>query len=229
MRVHTPIIIINFKTYKEGTGKNALKLAKIAEKVSKVTGVNVCVAPQHTDLATIAGDIEIPVFAQHIDSISFGAYTGHILPEAVKEAGAIGTLINHSERPLTLKNIEVAIDRAKSVGLISVICSDTPKTTASVAYLKPDIVSVEPPDLIGTGIPVSKARPGDVLETIALVRKVDASAIILCGAGITTGEDVEAALKLGANGILIASGIVKAKDQKAALLGIAEAMMQHNV
>ena len=223
-RIHTPIVIINFKTYAEGTGKNALKLAKIAEKASKMTGVNICISPQYMDLAAIASSVDIPVFAQHIDPISFGAYTGHVLPEAVKEAGAIGTLINHSERPLLLKDIELAIDRAKSVGLISAICSDTPKTAASVAYLKPSIVSVEPPDLIGTGIPVSKARPEEVLETISLVREVDASAIILCGAGITTGVDAEAALKLGANGVLVASGIVKAKDQEAALLAIAEAM-----
>lgn len=223
-RIHTPIIILNFKTYVEGTGKNALKLAKIAEKASKMTGINVCISPQYTDLAVIASNVDIPVFAQHIDPISFGAYTGHILPEAVKEAGTIGTLINHSERQILLKDVEIAVDRAKSVGLISVICSDTPKTAASVAFLKPDIVCVEPPDLIGTGISVSKARPGEVLETISLVRKVDASAIILCGAGITIGADAEAALKLGANGVLVSSGIVKAKNQETALLSIAEAM-----
>ena len=224
VNIQTPVMIVNFKTYAEGTGKNALRLAKIAEKAARSTGINICVSPQYTDLAAIANVVDIPVFAQHIDPISFGAYTGHILPEAVKEVGAVGTLINHSERPLLLKDIELALDRAKSTGLISVICSDTPKTAASVAYLKPSIVSVEPPDLIGTGIPVSKARPEEVLETISFVRNVDASAIVLCGAGITTGADAEAALKLGANGVLVASGIVKAKDQEAALLSIAEAM-----
>ena len=222
--LQTPIIIINFKTYAEGTGKNALKLAKIAEKASKITGINICISPQYMDLAAIASAVDIPVFSQHIDPISYGAYTGHILPEAVKEAGAIGTLINHSERPLLLKDIELALNRAKSVGLISVICSDTPKTAASVAYLKPSIVSVEPPDLIGTGIPVSKVRPEEVLETISLVKNVDDAAIVLCGAGITTGADAKAALKLGANGILIASGIVKAKDPEAALLEIADSI-----
>lgn len=222
--LQTPIIIINFKTYAEGIGKNALKLAKIAEKASKITGINICISPQYMDLAAIASTVDIPVFSQHIDPISFGAYTGHILPEAVKEAGAIGTLINHSERPLLLKDIELSLNRAKSVGLISVICSNTPKTAASVAYLKPSIVSVEPPDLIGTGVSVSKVRPEEVVETISLVRNVDATAIVLCGAGITNGADAKAALKLGANGVLVASGIVKARDPKSALLAIAEAM-----
>ena len=221
----TPIIIVNFKTYREGTGKNALRLAKVVEKVRIMTGINICIAPQYTDLAIIAQSVDVPVFAQHLDPITFSARTGHVLPEAVKEAGAIGTLINHSERSLPLKSIEIVVDRGKSLDLISVICCDTPKTAASVAYLKPDIVSVEPPDLIGSGISVSKARPEEVLETISLVRGVDASAIILCGAGITTGADADAALKLGANGVLIASGVVKAKDQEAALLEIAKAMM----
>ena len=222
--VRTPIIIINFKTYEEATGRNALKLAAIAEKVSEMTGVNVCVSPQYADLAATAKSVDIPVFAQHIDPISFGAHTGHVLPEAVKEAGAFGTLINHSERSLLLKDVEKAVDRARSVGLMSAVCSDTPKTAALVAYLKPNIVSIEPPDLIGTGISVSKARPEEVLETISLVKKVDASAIILCGAGITTGADAKAALKLGASGVLVASGIVKAKDQEAAIVDMVEAM-----
>jgi triosephosphate isomerase len=224
LRIPAPLIVVNFKTYAEATGRRALKLAKIGEKVRKLTWVNICVAPQYTDLAVIANSVDIPVFAQHVDPISFGAYTGHILPEAVKEAGAVGTLVNHSEQPLSLKDVETVVERAKSLNLISIICSDTPKTAASVAYLKPSIVSVEPPDLIGTGIPVSQARPGEVLETISLVRQVDAFAMILCGAGITTGADVGAALNLGANGVLISSGIVKAKNQETALIDIAKAM-----
>jgi len=223
-RICPPIVIVNFKTYKEATGKNALKLAKIAEKVTKQTGVSICIAPQYTDLTTIARSVDIPVFAQHVDPIDFGAHTGQILPEAVKAAGAVGTLINHSERPLPLKSIEVVVDRVKSLGIVSVICSDTPQMATSVAYLKPDMVSVEPPDLIGTGISVSKARPEEVLKTISLVRGVDAAAIILCGAGITTGEDAKAALKLGVNGVLVASGVVKARKQETVLLDIAKAM-----
>jgi triosephosphate isomerase len=223
--LHTPIIIINFKTYAEATGQQALALAKIAAEVRTQTRLNICIAPQATDIATIAANVDIPVFAQHVDPISSGAYTGHILPESIKEAGAIGVLINHSEKPLPLNSIEIVADRAKKLNLISVICSDTPKTAALVAYLKPDIVSVEPPDLIGTGIPVSKARPEEVLRTISCVKEVEESAVILCGAGITTGIDAKAALALGADGVLIASGIVKAKNPQRVLLEIAEAML----
>ena len=97
-----PIIIINFKTYSEATGKKAVDLSKIAEKVSTETGVNIGLAPQFVDISSIAKTVSNPVFAQHIDPITPGSSTGHILLEAVKEAGAVGSLINHSERRLKL-------------------------------------------------------------------------------------------------------------------------------
>ncbi len=184
----------------------------------------IAVAPQFVDIGRIASEVEIPVFAQHIDPITPGSHTGHILPQAVREAGAVGTIINHSERGLKLSDISATIKIARENGLTSVVCADTPEVSAAAAALKPDMIAVEPPELIGTGIPVSKARPEVVTNSIELVRKVNPTVVILCGAGITKGEDVEAALRLGTEGVLIASGVVKAKDQYAALLDLAEAM-----
>jgi len=223
-RVRTPIVLVNFKTYSEATGSNALKLAKAAEKVKKETDVSVGIAPQFVDIAPIAQAVSIPVFAQHIDPITVGSFTGHVLAESVKEAGAVGTLINHSERRLKLADIDAAITRAKEVGLVSVVCSNNSVVSAAVAVLKPNMVAVEPPELIGTGIPVSKAKPEIVLKTVDLVKRVNPKVTILCGAGITTGEDVAAALRLGTQGVLVASGIVKAKDPYRALLDFAEAI-----
>ncbi|MEM2094188.1 MAG: triose-phosphate isomerase [Candidatus Bathyarchaeia archaeon] len=219
-----PMVIVNFKTYAEGTGKNALKLAKIAENVARRSGIYIAVAPQFTDIASISAQTSVPVFSQHIDPVTYGSYTGHVLPEAVKDAGAVGTLINHSERRIPLKDIDQAVRRAKQVGLISVVCADTPANASTVAYYKPDIVAVEPPELIGTGIPVSKAKPEVVTDTVALVRRANPDVTILCGAGITKGEDVAAAIKLGTEGVLIASGIVRAKDPEAALMDIVQSM-----
>jgi triosephosphate isomerase len=215
---------VNFKTYAEATGRNALKLAKTAEKIHKETGVSVGIAPQFVDIAPIAQNVSIPVFAQHIDPVTHGSFTGHVLPESVKEAGAVGTLINHSERRLKLADIDAAITRAQQVGLVTVICSNNSAVSAAVAALKPNMVAVEPPELIGSGIPVSKAKPEVVSSTVDLVKRVNPAVIVLCGAGITTGEDVAAALKLGTEGVLVASGIVKAKDPYKALLDFAEAV-----
>ena len=222
-KLHTPLIIVNFKTYLEATGRKAVELAGNAEKVSLETNVSIGVAPQFSDLSTVAKNVDIPVFAQHIDPVKPGSHTGHVLAEAVKEAGAIGTIINHSERQLKLSEIDEIIKITREKGLVSVVCANNPAISMAVATLEPDILAIEPPELIGTGIPVSKAKPEVVTDTVKLVRKVNSKVTILCGAGISHGEDVTAALRLGTQGVLVASGIVKAKNQYTVLREFAEA------
>ena len=223
MNLQFPAIIVNFKTYLESTGKKALDLAKQAERASKETGTCIVVAPQFADLSKVAETVEIPVFAQHIDPIKPGSCTGHILSDSIKAAGAVGTLINHSERQLKLSDIDSIITLAHEHSLISCVCANNPFVSASIAALRPDIISVEPPELIGTGISVSKAKPEIVTDTIKFVRKVAPKMTILCGAGISTAEDVAIAFKLGTSGVLVASGIVKAKNPYNVLCSFAEA------
>jgi triosephosphate isomerase len=222
-KLQTPLIIVNFKTYLEATGEKAVEITKKAEKVSLETKVSIGVAPQFTDIVAVAKAVTIPVFAQHIDPIQPGSHTGHVLAEAVKETGAMGTLINHSERQLKLSDIDAIIKITRKKSLVSVVCANNPDISAAVASLKPDIIAIEPPELIGTGIPVSKAKPEVITDTIRLVREINEKVVILCGAGISCGEDVKAALRLGAEGVLVASGIVKAKDPYRILHEFAEA------
>jgi triosephosphate isomerase (TIM) len=224
LNLQDPMIIVNFKTYLESTGKRAVELAKHAEKAAKETGANIVVAPQLVDIAKVAEAVDIPVFAQHIDPIKPGSSTGHVLIEAVKEAGAVGTLINHSEHQLRLIDIDVIIALAKEKGLISCVCANNPLVSAAVAAMHPNITSVEPPELIGSGISVSKSKPEVVTDTVKLVQRIDPKMTILCGAGISTAEDVSIALKLGTCGVLVASGIVKAKDPYSVLRAFADAM-----
>ena len=225
-KLQTPIIIVNFKTYLEATGRRAAALAKQAEKVSRETGAYIVVAPQCADITRVAEAVEIPVFAQHIDPIKSGSHTGQVLADAVKEAGAIGTLINHSERQMKLADIDAVVKMAIEKDLVSCVCTSNPPISAAVAYLHPDIISIEPPELIGSGIAVSKAKPEEVTKTIQLVRKVNSEALLLCGAGISHGEDVAVALKLKTQGVLVASAIVKAKDPYRILCEFADAAKQ---
>jgi len=222
LKIQTPIILVNFKTYLEATGRRAVELAKVAERVSREIRVSICVAPQFTDIALVAGEVEIPVFAQHIDPIKPGSHTGYVLADAVKEAGAVGTLINHSERQLRISEIDAAIKIAREKELVSVVCANNDTISAAVAALKPDMVAVEPPELIGTGVSVSKAKPEVIESTIRLVREINPTVKILCGAGVSDGEDVAAALRLGTDGVLVASAVVKAKDPYRVLLDFAE-------
>lgn len=222
-KLKTPMIVVNFKTYTEATGRRAVDLSKKAEKVSNETNVFIGVAPQFADIVSVANAVKIPVFAQHVDPIKPGSFTGHVLAESVKEAGAVGTLINHSERQLRLSDISEIINRTHDLGLISLVCANTPNISAAVAALKPDIIAIEPPELIGTGIPVSKTKPEVVTGTVKLVREINRKVTILCGAGISHGDDVATALRLGTEGVLVASGIVKAKDPYMILREFAEA------
>jgi len=200
---------VNFKTYIEATGKRGVVLAKIADQVSRDSGVTIAVAPQFTDLKTVTEAVEIPVFSQHIDPIKPGAYTGHVLADAVKAAGASGTILNHSERRIKISEIEDILSLARVSDLASVVCTDTPGVSAAVASLSPDMIAIEPPDLIGTGVAVSKARPELITDAIKRIRSVNGSVDILCGAGVSTAEDVGKALELGTHGVLVSSSVVK--------------------
>jgi len=223
-KVSFPLLLINLKTYKESTGENAVRLASKAEKISRETAVCVAVSPQTVDLRAVIDNADIPVFAQHIDPVRHGKFTGHIMPEAIAEAGAAGTLISHSERRLTLDAIEATVRRARETGLLQVVCVDIIERGRSVAPFGPDVIAIEPPELIGSGIPVSKARPKVVSGAVEAVQSINPDVKVLCGAGITSGEDVAAAMKLGAEGVLVASGVVKTADPYGKLLELAEAM-----
>ena len=222
-KIPLPLILVNFKCYLEATGAKAVRLAKFANEATEKYGVTVAVAPQAADLRLVSQQTKVPVFAQHVDPISAGSHTGHVLAESVRDAGASGTLVNHSERRLEVSAIEEVISRAKGLGLATVVCANTSGIASAIASLGPDMIAVEPPELIGSGVAVSKAKPEVVTDTVGRIRNIDRTVVILCGAGITTGEDVKAALKLGTQGVLVASGVVKAKDQAAAIEDLANA------
>jgi triosephosphate isomerase len=213
----TPLILINLKAYTEGMGERAAAIAAAAAAVGEESGVVIGVAPAYTDLAAIASRFSIPVYAQHIDGVAPGAYTGHVTAGQVKAVGATGTLINHSERRLTLADIDASLSAARSAGLRTVICTNNEATTAAAAALAPDYVAIEPPELIGTGVSVSKADPGIIERSVAAVKAVNPQVKVLTGAGISTGECVKIALELGTDGVLLASSVVKAKDPAAVL------------
>ena len=222
-----PFLLINFKTYLEATGKRAVDLASRVELVGKNNDVMFGVAPQFCDIAQVAAQVEIPVFSQHIDPVNSGAFTGHVLAESVKAAGGSGTLINHSERNVKLIEIEQSVQRAREAGLSTAVCAGTSRLAAAVALTEPEMVAIEPPELIGSGHAVSKERPEIVSDSVRKIRAVNQNVRILCGAGITTGDDLYAALKLGAQGVIVASGVVKAPKPEDVLTDFCKAVRKY--
>ena len=215
-KLKTPIIIVNFKNYKTAIGKNALKLAKACEKAMKKTKANISIAVPDVDICKVSSKTTLPVLAQHVDYFDYGSHTGFILPEDAKENGAIGSLINHSERKLDFKTIKKTIERLKENKMVAVVCIEKPSQAEKIAKLNPDFIAIEPPELIGGDVSVSTAQPDIIVKTVEKVKKVN-NIPVLCGAGVKTKEDVEKAIELGAEGILIASGITKAKNPQKAL------------
>jgi len=219
-----PVIIVNFKLYPTGAGKRGLNLAKILDEVSRDRDVSIAIAVNSLNFSQIKSVVDIPVLLQHVDAVDYGAHTGRINIDLAKEMGADGILINHSERRLTIADIDYLIQRARELDIISLVCTNNARVSGAIAFLEPDMIAMEPPELIGGDISVSTARPEAIVETIEAVKSVK-SVPVLVGAGIKNGQDVKKAIELGAKGVLVASGIVKAKDPKKAINDLVDGMM----
>ena len=205
-------LIINFKTYTESSGKNAEKLALIADKIAKKTKKNIILVVQPTDINRISKLVKIPVYAQHLDPIEPGAHTGKLLAESLKYAGAKGVVINHSEDRVKKGIIEKTMLIAKKHSFKTIICAKNSSQAKAWAKFKPDFLAIEPPKLIGGNISVSTAKPSLITETIKKVHSFNSKQKVLCGAGVKTAEDVKKAIELGVQGVFVASGVVKAKN-----------------
>ena len=188
-------------------GEKMLKLAKVIDQTAMKYDVDVIVTPQYTDIKLLADNTErILVFAQHMDYLPIGRGLGSVLPEAVKSAGAVGVMLNHAEKPISMEAIEKTIRRADEVGLGTIVCADT---VEDVKAMSPNLSVAEPTDLIGTG---QTSDSNYVIETIKTVREINPDIMVLQGAGISNGQDVYNTIKLGAQATGSTSGIIKAAD-----------------
>ena len=218
-----PVLIINLKTY-TGASDNAVQIAQMAKKVSKDTGVNVILTPSHISLKEVSKII--PSFSQSIDPIEPGAHTGSVTADEVKKAGALGTLINHSERRIGFEDIKKCVERCRYIGLLACVCAKSDEEAETIASLNPDMILAEPPELVGGNISVSTAKPEIITNSVRRVKKISPGTKVLCGAGIKNRDDVKKAIELGADGVGVSSGIVKAPDIEKAMRDIATGLLK---
>lgn len=195
-----PVIIVNLKTYRQGAA--VLKLVGQISKVDK----KIIIGVQASDISEVVGKVKNPVYAQHVDPQEVGRNTGYVLPEAVKVDGAMGVFLNHSEHRLRLNVIKKTVKRCKALKLKTAIFAKDLAQAREIKKLKPDYLIIEPPELVGGKVSVSKAKPR-LIEEIGKKLKYD----FIVGAGIKTNEDLRIAMKFGARGIAISSAITKAK------------------
>lgn len=193
-------------------GKKVLGFAKAADRISEKYDVQIILTPQCVDIPAIANETEhLLIFSQHMDPLEVGPGIGSVLPEAIREAGAVGTLLNHAEKRMSLSDINKAIKRADAVGLATLVCADTPEEAAAIAHLSPNMILAEPPELIGTANSVGKG--GDfVAKSKEMIQHINPKIRVLHSAGIRTGEDVADIVREGAEATGSTSGIIKAEN-----------------
>src|SRR3989344_9430189 len=215
-------LVLNLKAYKETIAEAAIELAKAAKEVSQQTGVRIIIAPQATDIAKVSPIIE--TISQHIDPIDPGKGTGALIADSVLKAGGIGSILNNAEKKMDPPQVSVAIAKLRELGMKSFVCAGDLEEAKKIDFLGPDFLAIEPPELIGSGVSVSTAKPEIVSGAVAAITQINKRIIVLCGAGISNGADAKKAKELGAKGVLLASAVTKAKDPKAALLDIAKGL-----
>jgi len=215
-----PTIIVNFKVYQQATGIRAIELARVHQKVATETGASIGIAVSALDLEKVCQEVNIPVFAQHIDPLTFGSNTGSIIPKMVKEVGAFGTLLNHAEKKLEHEVLEKSVEAAQAADLFTIVCADTPQQAAHVKSCNPNLIAMEPPELIGGDVSISKAGPELIEQSFEIVGEGK----LLVGAGVNDKEDIEIALSKGAVGVLLASAVTKAQDPESVLRELCEGL-----
>lgn len=213
-----PLILVNFKAYPETAGARASALAELCERVARTASADIAVAPPLPSLALVASSVKIPVFSQHCDASGAGAFTGHVTASGLAAFRVHGSLLNHAERPLPLRTLARAVQQCRKHKLTTVVCAPSLRSISAIlSVCTPSYIAYEPPALIGGSVSVTTAKPGIVTAAVQLLKKKRKSVRLLCGAGVKTRQDVQAALRLGAAGVLVASAVVKAKDPERAL------------
>jgi len=218
------MFIINCKNYEEISGDKIKKFIKIVEQVSKKYKIKIAISPpQH--LIGLVANSSIPILAQHIDDSKIGSTTGYIIPELLKKSKVKGSLINHSEHRISSKEIEKLVSKLKELKMISIVCVKDVTEVKKYLKINPDFIAIEPPELIGSGKAISTEKPDLIQKAAKIVNDSKNKTKLLCGAGIVSGEDVAKSIELGSKGILVASGIVKAKNWNKIISEFAKALV----
>jgi len=209
-----PLIVVNFKTYSTALAEHAETLGKFMADVE--TNARMVAVTSAFDLHSVSAISGLEVWAQHLDPVGQGSHTGWLEPQTAIARGASGTIINHAEHKVSIGHVRDLMAMLPDGFPICACAADVAEARA-LADLGPTFIAVEPPELIGGDISVTTADPAIVSDTVAAVKEVNPNVRVLCGAGVKNGQDVATAISLGAEGVLLASGVTKANDIPAVL------------
>lgn len=188
-----PLIISNWKL---NGNKNIIdNFIKKLKLINNIKNMSLVIAPPIIYLEhfkNLIFDKNISLAAQNIDIHNFGAFTGEISVDMVKDIGAKYVIIGHSERRILHKEdnniIFKKIDLVKKANLISIVCigeneieyknNETKKTCINqinslfyqnkIEDIKNIIIAYEPIWAIGTG---KSADPEKIQYLIRYIKK----------------------------------------------------------
>ena len=204
-----PLIVVNFKTYSTAMAEYAETLGRLMADVE--TNARMVAVTSAFDLSSVSAISGLEVWSQHLDPVGQGSHTGWLEPQTAIARGASGTIINHAEHKVSIDHVQDLMEMLPAGFPICACAADVAEARA-LAKLGPTFIAVEPPELIGGDISVTTADPAIVSDTVAAVKEVNPDVRVLCGAGVKNGQDVATAISLGAEGVLLASGVTKAND-----------------
>ncbi len=216
------MIFVNYKTYKEATGENAITLTKILEEVAHASQIKIIPVVQVIDAEMVVASTSLEVWIQHVDPVTYGAHTGWTLPEEAARIGISGVFLNHSEHKFdSFDNLYNAVEKSMSANLKTLVFAGDIEELKRVADLAPTYVAYEPAELVGsTTTSVTQAQPEIISQASEIARSFGVPLVV--GAGIHSQDDVRKSLELGAVGVAVATNIVKSPDPKTALLELVE-------
>lgn len=209
-KIRTPFFEIGTKNYIYG--KKVLELAMAADKAAEKYDIDILFTVPAVDLRYVREHTKnLILIAAYMDTLRPGRGMADILPEALKEAGADGVVINHCEKPMSIPQIKETVARARELDMMIFACADTIAEAKALAQFHPDILNPEPSELIGgTGGGVSDMS--FVEASIKEIKEIYPDILVEQAAGITNGQQVYDFIMAGSEGAGAASGIVKAAD-----------------
>ncbi|MBQ4290622.1 MAG: triose-phosphate isomerase [Clostridia bacterium] len=208
--IRTPYFEIGTKNYIYGD--TVLEYAKAADAAAEKYDIDVLFITPAVEIRRVVENTKhLIVLAPYMDTLRPGRGMADILPEALRAAGAEGVVVNHCEKPMSIPQIKLTIDRARELDMLVFACADTIAEAKAIAQLHPDIINPEPSELIGgTGGGVSDM--GFVRASIREIKAIYPDILVEQAAGITNGQQVYDFIMAGSEAAGAASGIMKAAD-----------------
>jgi len=212
------LIVGNWKMYK-GPAETAEFCLGLREQ--ELDGVDVVVSPPFVSLAVavqLLAGTEIAVAAQNVHWEGEGAYTGEVSARMLREVGAYGAIVGHSERRQHFGESDETVARrahaALEAGLFVIACvgeteeqrerGETEEVLRrQLSVLEPDdnlVVAYEPVWAIGTG---KTATPDLAQEAHAFVKSQLDDVPVLYGGSVKPDNAAELLAQPAVDGALV--------------------------